>query len=195
MFSPEERHWRLAGELATMKISTDAFCAGLGMRPADMPALASSLLRCGAQNRDARLVEFGLFVGHSFAFLRDDLDVLERLAGEDWHISHENIVAALSAMRSPSSIDALYGMALARYAYRDYDEAFSLAVACIWALGGIESAASIERLRQLLSSDSEIVADNAARQLVRARDEWFSSVLREAAGLAVDGYTMRSPED
>ncbi|MFF0277001.1 HEAT repeat domain-containing protein [Streptomyces sp. NPDC004330] len=52
----------------------------------------------------------------------------------------------------------------------DWDENRSLAVKAIWALGAIPGSEAQEALTRLCDDDSEIVRENAVRQLAR-RDE------------------------
>lgn len=54
-----------------------------------------------------------------------------------------------------------------RLPFLEFDEAFALAVKCIWALGDINTPESREKLRLLSQSDNEIIRDNAINQLNR----------------------------
>lgn len=51
--------------------------------------------------------------------------------------------------------------------YLDYDDSYSLAVKCIWALGAIGTDNSRDRLKKLASSGQKIVEEAAAHQLNR----------------------------
>jgi hypothetical protein len=80
-------------------------------------------------------------------------------------------------------------VALAKHAYRHYDDADSLAVKAIWALGKLRTLEAIEFLGRLQhSKESEIVRSNAKAQLERIESGAPSEDLREAARAA-----MRSP--
>jgi HEAT repeat protein len=103
------------------------------------------------------------------------------LANANWHMQHENIFEALDDLRLPEAVDTLYRATLASYTYGDYDQANSLAVKAIWALGNIGDHAAIERLASLSNQGSEIIRQHAAGQLERIANEASDLELRAAA--------------
>lgn len=58
-----------------------------------------------------------------------------------------------------------YKTALTKFDYLDFDEAYALAVKCIWALGDINSEDSRRKLELLTEFQNEIIRDNAIKQL------------------------------
>ena len=180
-----EQQWQLAVGLVAGTMSEKTFCDSMATTAEDMPGLSFQLLRKSSDEHDAAGVEFGLILGHRFGFTDEHLAVLLHLAGEGWHIQHENVVDALAKFRNPSSIDTLYRAALTRHDYLDYDEAFALGVKCIWALGRINSEEAVARLGDLMSCGNNILVENAMNQLSRILDGSESETLREAARKAL----------
>lgn len=93
------------------------------------------------------------------------IDVLTRLLKEEWHCEHESIIDSLDDLRCYSCVDIFFDTALAHYEYLDYDEAFALAVKCIWGLGNIGTKEAREKLQLLAKSDNDIIKENALYQL------------------------------
>jgi hypothetical protein len=107
----------------------------------------------------------GLTEGHRFGFHESCVPLLNALLTEAWHQSHWDIAEALQLLHSPSSVDVLYRAAQMQFDYLDYDESFSLATKCCWALGAIGTAEADERLRDLAQSEKPVKARAAAREL------------------------------
>jgi hypothetical protein len=180
-----EQQWQLAVELVTGRMSEKTFCDSMTTAAEDMPGLSLQLLRKSSDEHDADGVEFGLILGHGFGFTDEHLAVLLHLAGEGWHMQHENVVDGLAEFSAPSSVDTLYRAALTRHDYLDYDKAFALGVKCIWALGRINSEEAVTRLGDLMSCGNNILVENAMKQLFRIQHEGESDALREAARKAL----------
>ena len=93
--------------------------------------------------------------------------ILNRLLPLDWHYQHENIALALQRLADSSSVDSLYLAAQSRHAYLDYDQAYALAVKCIWALGAIGTDEAREKLQRLAASEKTVISLAAQHQLAR----------------------------
>jgi len=91
--------------------------------------------------------------------------ILCKLIEEDWHISHEDIAALFQKLKPIDACESLYISANHRLEYLEYDEAYALAVKCIWALGTINTDLSIEKLKLLATSSNEIIRESAINQL------------------------------
>ena len=86
---------------------------------------------------------------------------------ESWHFQHENIASIFQKIKSPKTTDSIYKAAHTQFEYLEYDEAFALAVKCVWALGDIHTPESREKLELLAQSEEEIIRTNAIYQLNR----------------------------
>jgi hypothetical protein len=134
-------------------------------------------LKTAINDRDGDAVEFALFTGFYFpVFGEMEFDsefsnnlafILCELIEEDWHHSHEDIASIFQDCKTVMAIEPLYRTALRKFDYLDYDEAYALAVKCIWALGDIDTPESMEKIRLLISSDNPIIRKNAINQLRR----------------------------
>lgn len=119
---------------------------------------------------EIRVDELIYLVFH-FNLLIQQMDkILIYLLGCDWHKQHENIAMLLQRSKPPSSIDVLYETAIKEYKYLEYDEAYALAVKCIWALGDIGTEYAKQKLQLLLNSDVTIIKENAQKQLNRLKE-------------------------
>jgi hypothetical protein len=72
-------------------------------------------------------------------------------------------------LKSPQTIECLYKTALTQFDYLEFDEAFALAVKCIWALGDINTIEARQKLELLTQSENKIIKENAIQQLNRNR--------------------------
>jgi len=132
------------------------------------PSYVIKLLEEAYSKQAANEVEYSLFIGFSFnLFSKDFVGILCKLIASHWHFQHENIAMIFQRLKSPDSIDYLYQAALTQFHYLDFDEAYALAVKCIWALGDINTEDSRRKLELLTDSENEIISDNAAKQLER----------------------------
>ena len=104
-------------------------------RATDGKVLGLSLLRDAVDREDGLDVEMALIVCATFGFTMGHLDLLVRLVWAGWHHKHEDVVSALSQLRAPAAVDALYHAAWWVPNYLDFDESRALAVKAIWALG------------------------------------------------------------
>jgi len=114
-------------------------------------------------------VDLLLFVGFSLElFSPEYVPALARLLPQDWHHSHEDIARLLQELKDPRAIDALYETALTTYEYRDYDEVFSLARKCTWALADIGTPDALSRLKELAACGNPAIEGFARKRI----DAW-----------------------
>lgn len=59
----------------------------------------------------------------------------------------------------------LYTTSQTQFEYLDYDEAYALAVKCIWVLGDINTFESKEKLKLLSDFENPIIKENTIYQL------------------------------
>ena len=134
--------------------------------------LATGLLTEAERGRNAEDLQAAMIVGSTFGCAPVQNCLLCNLIEENWHHSHEDVVSALQGIgfKDQETIDALYRATQIIPAYLEYDEARALAVKAIWALGKIEKAEAVEKLKQLAKSDHLILKENAVKQLKKQRD-------------------------
>ena len=132
------------------------------------PDYILKLLETAYRERNSTDVECSLIVAYRYSlFSQEYVSILVRLIESDWHYKHEDIAFALQKLKSPKAVECLYRTALKRFPYLDYDDAYALAVKCIWALGDTNTAESREKLKLLSKSDNEIIRENAIKQIER----------------------------
>jgi HEAT repeat protein len=165
----DERQRQLILDLLRKKLSEEAFMRAFPLDAEKRQEVAAATLNAGLASKDATDVEFGLYLGHRFGFAEQCAEALTRLLEEDWHERHEDIAFALSKIRWPGAVDALYRTTQKSYDYLAYDDSCALAVKCIWALGNIGTEAAVGRLSELLTSRNQIVRNEAQEQLERVR--------------------------
>lgn len=109
-----------------------------------------------------------------FGFSPEYKSILRRLSGEEWHISHEDIVSALDKLRDIDAVDVLYNATQIIPSHLDFDDARALAVKAIWALGNLGTAAAKEKLEMIAGAEHPILRANAFKQLRRLNGdpEW-----------------------
>jgi hypothetical protein len=88
-----------------------------------------------------------------------------QLLREDWHYRHEDIVSLLEGIKSPNSIEDLFDTASKKFEYLDYDETYSLARKCTYALAAIKSPLAVEKLNLLANHEIEILSGYAKQRL------------------------------
>jgi hypothetical protein len=152
-------------DLAIGRMSTENFIAKFGVDPRTDHEFVRQELECALNKKSARDVELAMILAHRFVLCASWSTMLAELLHADWHISHEDVASALQDIRDPSTVDALYEAALKRHPYLDYDEAFALAVKCIWALHDIGTGPAREKLALLAQSDNEVIRRNAIKRL------------------------------
>jgi hypothetical protein len=153
-------------KLMEKSISNEDFKRDFTVNVAQNIGYIKELLEIAYTEKNSDDVEYLLFVGFMFnLFTQEYVDVLCNLIEAPWHQQHENIAMIFQSLKSPKTTEALYKTALTEYEYLDYDESYALAVKCIWALGGINTDESREKLKLLTQSENEIIRDNAVEQL------------------------------
>lgn len=159
---------QLVMELWEKKISKDQFLEVFTVDVTQKPGYVKKLLEEAYLHHDADDVDLTLSIGFSFELFNDDfLEILCKLIRSSWHYQHENIAIILQRLKSPYSIEYLYQTALTQFEYLDFDDAYALAVKCIWGLGDINTKESRQKLKLLSKSDNNIIRDNALYQLKR----------------------------
>src|SRR5262249_46737922 len=120
------------------KTSEADFLRQFPASPEDKRSLGLRLLREALPERDAHAVEMGTILAYRFGLGPEYVDVLERLAGEDWHRKHEDVVFALGKLAAPASLGAILAAARSHHPYLErVDNSFPLRSKAIHALGNI----------------------------------------------------------
>ena len=99
----------------------------------------------------------------------DFLPLLEGLLVQKWHTSHEDIAFILQRLKSPTSVQALFRTATMHLAYLEQDEFLALARKCLWALGSINNNEAQEVIKNLATSDNEVIREHAQEQIKRLK--------------------------
>jgi hypothetical protein len=181
MSSIRKRERQLILGLLLSRISEDEFYREYPTKPEEASSVGLAMLRRALQERDPVGVEFGLYLGHRFGISPDYLDVLLSLASADWHERHEDVVDGLAKLKAPASASRLYEAALAEHPYRQYDEANTLGVKAVRALGSLQTQEAIVLLGRLLCGGNAALKSEALAQLRRVESGAKSDVLRVAA--------------
>ena len=117
--------------------------------------------------KDPDLLEDGITLIFIFKEVYYPIKELNELLLESWHYKHEDIASLLQDAKSPTSIDALNKAVMTKFDYLDFDDAYALAVKCIWALGGIGTSEAKDKLTEFSKSDNRVIKENAIKQLKR----------------------------
>lgn len=156
--------------LVTGKLSEDALLKHLGVTRSDVQERILKMLERVLAEQDGDALEYVLYLGHWFGLSNAHLPVLETLAVAPWHECHEDVVDALATLRSATSVGALYQAATSVFPYREYDDAYSLAVKCIWALGTLATHEAVARLGDLAHCGNSVIEFESRHQLRRVTD-------------------------
>jgi hypothetical protein len=195
-FVSEEEKELILDLVIRRRMSSEEFMTRFPLETADVESAGIPLLQRALQERDSDAVEYGLLLMFRFGVTTNYIELLTQLAEEKWHISHENIISALDRLIkkerpvrliSPAAIDLFYRTALSKHDYLDFDEAFALAVKCVWALGNIGTMDAVRRLGELLHCGNPIIEENALQQLDRAANESALPEVRSEAVRLLDG--------
>ncbi|MHB8065639.1 MAG: hypothetical protein ACYDG2_23975 [Ruminiclostridium sp.] len=159
----------LLHKLMTRAIPIEVFAKDFTVDISKNPRYICELLETALFEHEANDVEYLLTaIFHFKLFIEDYVDILCKLISETWHFQHENIASIFQKIKSPKTVECLYKTALTQFEYLEFDDAFALAVKCIWALGDINTTESREKLILLTQSENEIIKDNATNQLNRS---------------------------
>jgi len=182
--SPEKQ--QLILDLLLDRLSEQDFYSRYPTSQSEVSTSGATMLRRALEEEDRVAVEFGLYLGHRFGITPEYLDTLENLAAAPWHERHEDVVAGLAKLRSPSSATALRDAALLRPAYLSYDDAFSLARKAIHALKSIQTPEALEKLGEILRQAPSPISDYAKKALTQVADTGSSDELKSAARRLID---------
>lgn len=153
---------------AKLRLEIDKETARKAVRellPDDLPPYLEEELAYSIATHDSGNLEYCLIVANMFDMLKDFPAVLCPILKEDWHASHEYIVAIIDEQRYEPGIDFLYDAAIREYPYPIKDEFSSLGKKCAWALAGFGTEYALEKLQLLTHADDPNVAERA-RQLI-----------------------------
>ena len=156
-------------DLALKKMSKEAF---LRQYPVDVEKNLSHIddlviTACNEKREDD--LDCALLLEVCFGYRLTCVPLLRDVLLEDWHHSHEDIVATLEYYEDKECISYLYKAALSEFKYLDFDDSYALAVKCIWAISKLNAPDSVATLRKLSLSDNPIIKDNANYQLQRLK--------------------------
>lgn len=154
-------------DLVLGRMSEDDFLGRLGRSRIEVPSLVTNLLERSVEERDSVAVELWLSVGHRFGFEAAAESALVQLAEATWHERHEDVVDALSKLKSESTIVALQRLANADLAYREFDDAASLRAKAVRAIAGLQTHEAIISLTALTGSPHLSAAQAARDWLAR----------------------------
>lgn len=177
-----ERERDLVFGLVTGRLTKDEFESSFDGNPS---TVSVQWLNRSVEDEDPLGVELGLHLGHRFGFPDACVPALVLLATADWHQRHEDVVDALSGLRPPESVDALFEAATTNFPYRDYDDSQSLPIKCVRALRQVGTMDAVVRLAELSCSEEPIVSEAALEMLRRLAAEALSEQTRDAASRAL----------
>jgi len=156
---------KLILDFIAKRIPEEDFLRRLEFRSEPGLPLPLSLLQRALLEKDADAVEFGSMLMYRLGITPDYLSILNALAEEPWHRTHEDIVFALGKIQDPASVDTLSRTAVAKYPYLDYDEAFALGTKSIYALWRIRTAEAVAKLGVLARNENEVLRTTARERL------------------------------
>lgn len=163
-----QKERELIRQLIRKSVSKEYFLDNFTFNVLDNSKYIKQLLETAYNEKEAYDVDYLLHVGFVFKlFTEEYIEILCKLIESGWHEQHENIAGILQFLKSPQSIESLYKTAITQFEYLDYDESYSLAVKCIWALRNINTEESKQKLELLFKSENEIIRQNAIKQLER----------------------------
>jgi hypothetical protein len=132
----------------------------------EKPHYILQLLEIAYREKNAEDVELSLSLASMFDSISKEYStILIKLLKADWHYKHEDIVLIFQKLKIPEAVDVIYETAMKRFKYLEYDDNFTLARKCTWALAKINTAESIEKLRLLAQSNNDVVKEYALKRL------------------------------
>jgi len=178
----DKRQENLIFAFALGEVSEVDFLRAFPWPAAEKTSLGLAVLEFALSHQDADAVEAGIVLGNSFGMDGRYVGMLERLATQDWHKKHEDIVFALSKLASPTSVEAISEAARSRHAYlEEYDDSFELRSKSIHALGKIGTPKAVRELGRL----HQIFENSALRE----------KIVRRFQDLASDGASEETREE
>jgi len=155
-------------KLIRKEINKDQFLKLLNVDILTISNHIRKLLEIAFEEKESDDINYLMYVVYAFNLVTDSyVDILIKLMYSSWHCTHEDIATIFQSFRFPQTVECLYETALTQFEYLEYDEAFALAVKCIWALGDINTPESKDKLKLLAQSENEIIKENAINQLNR----------------------------
>lgn len=130
----------------------DSFRAWFRSDRKDDRLLMSQLLEEVRLSKDSEQVELALNIGGMLDFADEHLEQLCELLREDWHRSHEGLVAIIDDYQSPLAVKDLYEAATRSYPYLCSDEVKALTRRAAFALGKIWNEEAKARLREMAAA-------------------------------------------
>lgn len=100
---------------------------------------------------------------------------LIELIEANWHKRHEDIAGCLQHSKDNRATPALLRTAMRKFDYLEYDNSYSLARKCTWALADIGTKESRAALEHISRAGDETIAGYAVRRLER----WQSELARK----------------
>ncbi|AUX27988.1 uncharacterized protein SOCE836_000560 [Sorangium cellulosum] len=182
--------------LALGRIGEDDFLRQFPLPAEEKLSLGWRVLQFALSERESDAVEVGVILGDYYGMGREYVDVLERLAGEDWHRKHEDIVFALGRLASPTSVDAIYAAARSHHRYlEDYDDSFELRSKAIHALRNIGTPEAVSKLEQLFGELKEpSLRSKIIRRFQELASEGAPEEVRTAAQAALSRVDVADSE-
>lgn len=105
----------------------------------------------------------------------DFVPLLSEILGEEWHISHEDIVLFLQQLKDNRATPILLETAQRKFEYLSYDDSYPLARKCTWALADIGTVDSKNALIELSTNKDLVIAGYAQKRL----DNWNHELIRK----------------
>src|SRR5262249_45858903 len=137
-----------------------------------------------------------IILGDYFGMGEDYVGVLERLAGEDWHRKHEDVISALGKLAVPTSVDPVYAAAQSHHPYLEHDDGFELRSKGIHVLRNIGTPEAVRRLEELFEKLQEPkLRSKIVRSLQELASEGASEQVRSEARAALRRVGAADSED
>lgn len=161
---------KLILELGIERITEQEFLEKFTVNIKSNSDYVEELLNCAYNEKSSDDVDYALTVAYKFNLITEKyVDILCKLLESDWHYKHEDIARSLQKLKSEKAVDVLYKTALTKFEYLEYDNSYSLARKCMWALGDINTDKSIAKLKLLSESEDEEIKEYAVEQFNREK--------------------------
>lgn len=128
------------------------------------------LLYSAYEEKNPEDIEYILGVAGVFDLIQDNyIEILCKLLASDWHYMHEDIARYLQRIKSEESIEVLYKTVFTKFDYLEYDNSYSLARKCMWALGDICTNQAIQKLKLVADLGDDELKKYAIEQFNREK--------------------------
>ena len=128
------------------------------------------------KERSSDKAENAVTTVHQFGYDPDFVPLLIELLESDWHFRHEDIALALQWSKDNRATNSLLKTAKIKFDYLNYDDSYSLARKCVWALTDIGTDESKQALFELSQWHDQKIASYAQKRL----DNWEEEKDRKA---------------